>query len=162
MWSESKTTHGGEEELGPRWAYAKEGGKPCTKRRQSTEEAEGSQCSEAPAISCEGPLVRVSDSGRTKIIVLNVVGFFYDIRPLHNRREWGPDLVIHHVKDLNVKIKKITDCGKFLSMLCSNFDGGRWSPIEQTLLEVVLHFLQRERQLIGVFCGGTRVFSGTQ
>ena len=104
----------------------------------------------------------MSDSGRTKIIVLNVVGFFYDIRPLHNRREWGPDLVIHHVKDLNVKIKKITDCGKFLSMLCSNFDGGRWSPIEQTLLEVVLRFLQRERQLIGVFCGGTRVFSGTQ
>jgi hypothetical protein len=49
--------------------------------------------------------------------------------------------VINYVKDLDVKIKKITDCDMFLSMLYSNFDVEIWSPVEQTLLEVVALFL---------------------
>lgn len=92
-------------------------------------------------LAAKVPSVRVSDSGRRKIIVLNVVGLLCDIRPLHDRREWGPDLVIHHAKDLNVKIKKRTDCDKFLSMLFSNFDVGIWSPVKQNVLEVVGAFL---------------------
>lgn len=51
-------------------------------------------------------LIRMSDNGRRKIIVLNVLGLLYDIRELHNRREWGADLVIYYDRDLNVKIKK--------------------------------------------------------
>jgi hypothetical protein len=86
----------------------------------------------------------MSNSGRRKIIVLNVVGLLCDIRPLYDRREWGPDLVIHYVKDLNVKIKNITNYDMFLSMLYFDFDVGIWLPIEQTLLEVVATFLAEE------------------
>ena len=92
-------------------------------------------------LAAKVPSVRVSDSGRRKIKVLNVVELLCDIRPLHDRREWGPDLVIHHAKDLNVKIKKRTDCDKFLSILFSNFDVGIWSLVEQNVLEVVGAFL---------------------
>jgi len=86
----------------------------------------------------------MSNSGRRKIIVLNIVGLLCDIRPLYDRREWGPDLVIHYVKDLNVKIKNITNYDMFLSMLYFDFDVGIWLPIEQTLLEVVATFLAEE------------------
>ena len=52
--------------------------------------------------------------------------------------------MIHHVSDFNVKIKKKkkkTICDMFLLMLSSKFDVGIWSPIEQSLLEVVVVFL---------------------
>ena len=52
------------------------------------------------------PPVRVSNSDRRNIIVLNVVGLLCNIISLHDRREWGPNLVIHHNSDFNVKIKK--------------------------------------------------------
>lgn len=87
-----------------------------------------------PSGGVKVPLVRVSDTARRKIIVLNVVGLLCDIRALHDRREWGPDLVVHYEKDLNVKIKKRSNCDSFLSMLCSHFDVGIWSPIEETVL----------------------------
>ena len=37
--------------------------------------------------------------------MLNVLGLLCDIRPLHDKREWGPDLMMHHIKDLNVEIE---------------------------------------------------------
>lgn len=52
--------------------------------------------------------VRVSDSGRRKIIVFNVVGLLCNIRPLHDMREWGLDLVVHHVRTFNVNKKQPT------------------------------------------------------
>lgn len=48
------------------------------------------------------PTVRVSDIARRKIIVLNIIGLFCDIQTLHNRREWGPYLMVHYERDLNV------------------------------------------------------------
>ena len=114
---------------------AQKGGSPPKKKKKVA------NAPKIQPIAAKVPSVRVSDSGRRKIIVLNVVGLLCDIRPLHDRREWGPDLTIHHAKDLNVKIKKRTDCDKFLSMLFSNFDVGIWSPVEQNVLEVIAAFL---------------------
>jgi hypothetical protein len=65
-----------------------------------------------PPVAAKVPPVRVSDSGRRKIVVMNVVGLLCDIRPLHDRRDWEKDLVIHYATDLNVKIKKRTNCDK--------------------------------------------------
>ena len=59
-----------------------------------------------PPVAVKLHPVRVSDNGRRKIIVLNVLSLLCNIRELHNRREWGPDLMIHHDRDLRVKIKK--------------------------------------------------------
>ena len=81
------------------------------------------------------------DNLHRKVIFLNVVGLLCDIRPLHNRREWGADLVVHYAQKYKVKIKKRADCGPFLTMLCSRFDVGIWSPIDHSLLEVVAQFL---------------------
>ena len=87
------------------------------------------------------PPVRVSDNLRRKVIVLNVVELLCDIRPLHDRQEWGADLVVQYAQEHKVKIKKRADCGPFLTMLCSHFDVGIWSPIDHSLLEVVAQFL---------------------
>ncbi len=87
------------------------------------------------------PAVMVSDNLKRKVIVLNVVGVLCDIRPLHDRHEWGLDLVVHYDQDHKVKIKKRADCGPFLTTLCSHFDVGIWSPIDRSLLEVVAKFL---------------------
>ena len=76
-----------------------------------------------------------------KIIVMNVVGLLCDIRPLYDRRNWGKDLVILYAIDLNIKIKKRTNCDKLLSMLCAHFDVGIWSPLEHNLQEHVARFL---------------------
>jgi hypothetical protein len=92
------------------------------KCQQKTTSPQRKKKNVAPAAKL--PPVRVSDSGRRKIVVLNVVGLLCDLRPLHDRRDWGKDLVIHYAYDLNVKIKKRTNCDKFLSMLCSHFDVG--------------------------------------
>ena len=108
------------------------------------------------------PVVRVSNSARTKIIVLNVVGLLCDIRPLHDRREWGTDLVVHYESDLNVKIKKRTDCGQFLTMLCSSFDVGIWSPIEHSLLGVVAKFLASGTQVRWSFLWGKEISGSTR
>lgn len=83
------------------------------------------------------PPVRVSEDLRRKVLVLNVVGLLCDIRPLHDRREWGLDLVVHYDQDHKVKIKKRANCGPFLTALFRRFDVGIWSPIEYSLLEVV-------------------------
>jgi hypothetical protein len=87
------------------------------------------------------PAVTVSESLKTKVIVLNVVGLLCDIRPMHDRNNWGPSNVVQLDHDHKVKIKKRADCGPFLSMLCKHFDVGIWSPIESTLVEVVAKFL---------------------
>ena len=87
------------------------------------------------------PPIRVSDNLRRKVIVLNVVGLLCDIKPLYDRREWGADLVVHYAQEHKVKIKKRANCGPFLTMLCSRFDVGIWSPIDHSLLEVVAQFL---------------------
>ena len=148
-----------QEEHAPKRAgkRSQKGGSPQKKKKQKAANAPKLQ-----PLAAKVPPVRVSDSGRRKIIVLNVVGLLCDIRPLHDRREWGPNLVIHHVKDLNVKIKKRFDFGKFLSILCSNFDVGIRLPIEQTLLEVVAAFLAEGTIAHWGFCGGTRTPSRTQ
>lgn len=108
VWSKSITTHGiggepDQEEHAPKRAgkRSQKGGSPQKKKKQKAANA-----SKLQPLAAKVPPVRVSDSGRRKIIVLNVVGLLYDIRPLHDRREWGLNLVIHHVKDLNVKIRK--------------------------------------------------------
>ncbi len=120
-----------------------EHGEPTPKRAGKRVQKAGSpqRKKKKPANAAKVPPVRVSDSGRKKIIVLNVVGLLCDIRPLHDRREWGPDLVIRHVSEFNVKIIKRANCDMFLSMLSSKFDVGIWSPIENSLLEVVAAFL---------------------
>ena len=99
------------------------------------------------------PPVRVSDNLHRKVIVLNVVGLLCDIRPLHDRREWGADLVVHYAQEHKVKIKKRADCGPFLTMLCSRFDVGIWSPIDHSLLEVVAQFLASRIGVKWSFCG---------
>ena len=58
-----------------------------------------------PLVAAKVPPVKVYDNGRRKIIVLNVLALLCDITRLHDRREWRPDLVIHHNRDLNVKKK---------------------------------------------------------
>jgi hypothetical protein len=55
-----------------------------------------------PPVVAKVPPVIVSDSGRRKIVVMNVVGLLCDIRPLHDGLDWGKDLVIHYAIDLNV------------------------------------------------------------
>ena len=51
-------------------------------------------------VAAKVPLVRVSDSGRRKIVMMNVVGLLCDIRLLHDRRNWGKDLMIHYATNL--------------------------------------------------------------
>ena len=108
------------------------------------------------------PSVTVSDSLRRKIVVLNVVGLLCDIRPLHDRREWGADVVVHYENDLNVKIKKRTDCGRFLTMLCSNFYVGIWSPIEHSVLGVVARFLATGTEVKWSFLWGEETSGSTR
>jgi hypothetical protein len=108
------------------------------------------------------PVVRVSDSSRRKIVVLNVVGLLCDIRPLHDRRDWGADLVVHYDSDFNVKIKKRTNCGLFLSMLCASFDVGIWSPIEHRLLGVVAKFLASGTDVKWCFLWGKETSNSTR
>ena len=43
--------------------------------------------SKLPPVAAKVPPVRVSDSSRRKIVVMNVVGLLCAIRPLHDRRE---------------------------------------------------------------------------
>jgi hypothetical protein len=123
------------------------------KCQQKTTSPQRKKKNVAPAAKL--PPVRVSDSGRRKIVVLNVVGLLCDLRPLHDRRDWGKDLVIHYVYDLNVKIKKRTNCDKFLLMLCSHFDVGIWSPLEHTLLEHVARFLANRSNVQWAFLWGS-------
>ena len=108
------------------------------------------------------PVVRVSNSSRKKIVVLNVVGLLCDIQPLHDKREWGADLVVLYDKDFNVKIKMRADCGQFLTSLCRSFDVGIWSPIEQGLLEVVAKFLARGTRMKWSFLWGKETHSSTR
>jgi hypothetical protein len=87
------------------------------------------------------PPITLSNDSRKKVIILNVIGLLCDIRPLHDRREWGVDVAIYYAQDQKVKIKKRTGCGPFLTMLCTHFEVGIWSPIDHSLLEVVAQFL---------------------
>jgi hypothetical protein len=59
------------------------------------------------------PTVRVSDIAQREIIVLNIIGLFCNIRTLHIRQEYEPDIVVHYERDLNVRIKKKTNCCMF-------------------------------------------------
>jgi hypothetical protein len=97
-----------------------------TEKRQFIDKKKTCQCRKLQLVATKVPPVRVSDSGRMKIIILNVIGLLCDIRSLRDKREWGNDLVIHYVTDLNEEKK--TNCDKFLSMLCSYFDVGICRP----------------------------------
>ena len=108
-----------------------------------------------PPVAAKVPPIRMSNSGHRKIVVMNVVGFLCDIRPLHDRQDWGKDLVIHYATDLNVKIKKQTNCDKFLSMLCAHFDVGIWSPLEQNVLKHVARFLVNKSNAQWAFLWGS-------
>jgi len=100
------------------------------------------------------PPITLSNDSRKKVIILNVVGLLCDIRPLHDRREWGADVAIYYAQDQKVKIKKRTDCGPFFTMLCTHFEVGIWSPIDHSLLEVVAQFLASETKVKWSFLWG--------
>lgn len=142
MWC-SKDDEESQEEPAAKKKRANKGSSPAKKKKARG----GGKC----------PPVRICDDLRRKVIVLNVVGLLCDIRPLHDRQEWGADLLVHYDQDHKVKIKKRADCGPFLSMLRSRFDVGIWSPIEHSLLEIVAKFLVNSTSVKWSFLWGKEI-----
>ena len=116
-------------------------GEPTGKKKRPAEKASPPAKKKKVRGGSKYPAVEVSDDLKRKVIVLNVVGLLVDIRPLHDRGDWGKDLPVHYDHDQRVKIKKRAGCGPFLTMLTRHFDVGIWSPVDSPLLEVVSKFL---------------------